>query len=421
MKILREIIIPQETVNDQEVLIIVLYFKEGDFVLANETVLEFETSKAVVAIEAGTDGYIHYKCKENDQIKIGSTAAIIFEDSDFLQKEKEDNYSNQNIEDESVSETLFSLSAELLIKENKIDKKIFSGTDFVNAEKVLSIINKDKKPIPKQVVNTAPEIHDISLYDVEKISFSKKREIEYLSSVQSFGMNSFVTVSVSATNFKKFTDTNLSTLRGSFLPVIIYEVSRLLKKFPKFNAFFDNDNIYYYKKINVGIAVDMEKGLKVLNIRDTNSLSLPEIETGILNISRKYLEDTGSPSDFSDITFTITDLSGFGVNNFYPLINKKNSAILGISSFDQETGKMNLTLTFDHRITEGKHASEFLTELKERLESYASNNNTENSTLFRCYKCMRKSNDTNPHVVFLKVLDKNANEQILCNICFAGY
>ena len=82
MKSLIDICIPRDTVNDEEVLIVSVPCDDGDYVRKGETVLEYETSKAVKSIEIQEEGYIAYRCKVMENVKVGSAVAAIFSSRD---------------------------------------------------------------------------------------------------------------------------------------------------------------------------------------------------------------------------------------------------------------------------------------------------------------------------------------------------
>jgi pyruvate/2-oxoglutarate dehydrogenase complex dihydrolipoamide acyltransferase (E2) component len=424
MKILQELIIPQESVNDDSVVILDLHFKNGDFVKKGDIALEFETSKANVSIEVMQDGYIFYECTGGDEVNVGSVVAKVLDSSKITESTKT-LQEKSLVADETIPvlKTIFSKKAEALLIEKGLKESDFSGKDFVNEDDVLRLIgtkeSKGKSEEPQKTRQTEIKIPKQNV-SVEKISTQKKREIEYLSAVQSYGLNSTVSVIVEAEKVLAFVN-DMPLLKGSFLPIIIYELARLLKKYPKLNSFFADNSIVYYNEVNLGIAMDMDKGLKVLKMSNPNQLSILEIERAIIDLSRKYYEDKSTVNDVSDITFTVTDLSGSGINSFFPLINKNNSGILAISSLDQKFKRINLSVTFDHRVTEGKYAASFLFELKTKVESYFKETKTEDkssSSDIRCYKCRRKLDDT---CTFLKVIDSKGKDQILCHVCYDGY
>ena len=313
MKILEEIVVPQESVNDDNVIITEIPFKNGDYIHKGDIILEFETSKAITEIESKFDGYVIYFCKEGDAIKIGEVIAKIvdnYQEREIKANDKTQNENNNTNKDKY--KTVFSLKALELINKYGLNKEDFEDRDFVNEQDVYLFLNPSNDKTDNNIISsTSLPIEDKLIIDknndniyIEKLPIQKLREIEYLSVVQKYGLVSSVSVSVDVENVINFVNTHLSLLKGSFLPIIIYELSRLLKKFSKLNAFYENKYINYYKDINIGIAIDMEKGLKVLKINKTDTLSMLNIEEEILNISKKYLDrkSTRLNSSHTDIS-----------------------------------------------------------------------------------------------------------------------
>ncbi len=129
-------------------------------------------------------------------------------------------------------------------------------------------------------------------------------------------------------------------------------------------------------------------------------------------LSNKYLDEALQVDDLTDITFTITDLSAEGVSFFRPLVNMMNSAILGVSSIDEKMQRCILTVTFDHRVTEGKLVAQFLNELKERIESYKSSHFTHPNQLIACFKCFKSLKDDLSDVGFTKCITPKGEEAL---------
>jgi hypothetical protein len=170
----------------------------------------------------------------------------------------------------------------------------------------------------------------------------------------------------------------------------------------------------------------MDKGLKVLKVPATDLKTIHEIEDSIFQSSNNYLDEKIRTDDLADITFTITDLSGEGVSSFSPLINMKNSAILGISAVDEKLKRSVLSLAFDHRVTEGKVAALFLSELKGRIQSYSSvyQNTTlqdERLSAITCYKCLKRLTEDLADVGFVRCITPQGKDAYICQSCFKGF
>jgi pyruvate/2-oxoglutarate dehydrogenase complex dihydrolipoamide acyltransferase (E2) component len=326
-------------------------------------------------------------------------------------------------------EPVFSADALRMIESRAMDKSLFMGRDFVNARDVEALLQGNGVSVPKKTTrNSQPDTKpaatvavDTSQFTVEKISSNKKREINYLSEVQSAGLISMINTTVETDGIFARLNSSLKYFKDSLLTIVMYEVGRLLRKYPLLNAYYDNGSIAYYRNINVGFAVDIGKGLKVLQVPNTDQRSVGEIEQTILELSNKYLDDELQVEHLTNISFTVTDLSAEEVSFFFPLVNAKNSAILGISSVDRKLNRCVLTLSFDHRVTEGKSAAQFLHELKDRLESYQSSYNSNSQQNISCFKCGKSLVSDLSDVGFVKCISPQGSEGYICQSCFKGF
>ena len=434
MAILQEIKVPLLAVNDTELTIVELSFENGSKVSKGATVMVFETSKTTFTAEAEADGFIQYNCEIGKDYEVGRLVGVIYSDVAELELAVKENIvvktfaSHQAKLEEWQGETLFSAAATELMLARKIDKQLFNGRDFVNktdVEAYLGIANRPDDPKewnkPTRQTTTQPSLHNNQLVVVQMLSSSKKREISYLSEVQSTGLTSTIDTSIDAVGLLEGCSRGTKFLKGSLLPFVIYESARLLKKYPLLNAYFADNEIAVYKEVNIGFAVDIDKGLKVLKVPQDSTKTIDQIEEKILALSGAYLDDTLTISDLSDITFTITDLSGEGVSFFRPLINKHNSAILGISAIDEKLGRCIFSITFDHRVTEGKLVAIFLKELKDRLESYKLPESKLLVDQIKCFKCFKELKEDLSEVGFAKCVTPQGVEGYVCQSCLKGF
>lgn len=376
MAVLQTILAPRETVNDETVFVTALFVKDGDLIVHDAPLIDVETSKAVVAIHAETEGYAKVHCAVGDEVPIGGILLEIL-DTAAAEPAGPSGVAAALPGAESTPDApVFSRRAAELMAAHQVPPDRFARHDFVLARDVQALLGndlpRDAAPsvpvVPRQ--GRPPEIEP-DLVEVEPLSRTKKTEIRYLADIQSSGLTSTAAVSIDAGEIYRALAGYESLFDRSLLPLLCYEASRLLKKYRALNACFLEDRIAFYKAVNVGVAVDMEKGLKVLTVYGADEQSLQAIDRTIFDLVDRYCEDRLETTDTSHSTFTITDLSAFGVDFFVPLVNARQSAILGVSALEEATGRLCLTLTFDHRVTDGKTAGLFLSELKARVESYA--------------------------------------------------
>jgi pyruvate dehydrogenase E2 component (dihydrolipoamide acetyltransferase) len=151
-----------------------------------------------------------------------------------------------------------------------------------------------------------------------------------------------------------------------------------LKEHPQLNARLEGDSIVVSSEINVGVAVDQEAGLIVPVLRATDRMSLQMAMKSLRELTEKAKEDKLRAEDVSGGTFTVSSLEGTVVDAFSPIINPPQAAILGVGRvrdvavFDGpdvvKRQATTLSLTFDHRITDGAPAARFLGRVAELLE-----------------------------------------------------
>jgi pyruvate/2-oxoglutarate dehydrogenase complex dihydrolipoamide acyltransferase (E2) component len=424
MTLINTIFAPQESVNDQFISLISLFVKNGDYVESDCLIAETETSKAVLEIRSEFPGYIKVFVEENSDIKVG-TKMFEFYDSPF-----EVELSNDNNIDEATSKsnsssekqnTVFSKAALNYIKENNINIDDFSSLTFVTTKDFNTSKDESKNLKPNIKNEFISNEINATERELRPISKSKKKEFEYLYSVNSSSVISRLSISV-AVNNKDSVSLAQNFIKSTPLPTIIQEVSKLLLKFPNLNSFYLNGQQAVYKNINIGFAIDDgAHGLKVASILSTDAMTLNMIEEAISDLTLKYSNNQLNLLELTSATFTITDLYNTEIVSFHPLVNVYNGCILGISSLRH--GEFIVDLSFDHRLTSGKEVSQFLSDLKYRLEARFNNfiaNSNQNYSNIKCVKCYRGTDeDINGNIFFHNVINSKYSGYV-CSNCLNG-
>ncbi|MCX7711500.1 MAG: 2-oxo acid dehydrogenase subunit E2 [Clostridia bacterium] len=163
--------------------------------------------------------------------------------------------------------------------------------------------------------------------------------------------------------------------------IILYAVSRTLVNHKDLNAHFLDDKMLYFKNVNLGVAVDTERGLMVPNIFNANLKSLNEISREVKKLVKDCQSGTINPDFLKGGSFTITNLGSLDIESFTPVLNAPQTGILGVNNIIQRAREvdgeyefypaMGLSLTFDHRALDGAPAAKFLKELKSNLENFS--------------------------------------------------
>jgi pyruvate dehydrogenase E2 component (dihydrolipoamide acetyltransferase) len=187
--------------------------------------------------------------------------------------------------------------------------------------------------------------------------------------------------------------TELEHLRARFAPkaeeaggkmtvtaIALKVCSSALKIFPQFNASIDlaKDEIVYKQYINIGVAVDTDRGLLVPVIRDVDKKNIVELAAELTQLSKKAREKKLTLAEMEGGTFTITNLGGIGGTGFSPIVNYPEVAILGLSRSSTEPVWLNakfeprlvlpVSLSYDHRLIDGADAARFLRWIAEAFE-----------------------------------------------------
>jgi pyruvate dehydrogenase E2 component (dihydrolipoamide acetyltransferase) len=164
--------------------------------------------------------------------------------------------------------------------------------------------------------------------------------------------------------------------------VLLKMVVGALKKYPKFNASLDveNNEVVYKDYVNIGVAVDTERGLLVPVVRDVDKKGILQLAKELGEIAEKARARKLGPEDLQGGNFSISNLGGIGGTGFTPIVNPPEVAILGVARgsvepvWDAEAGAfqprtmMPLSLSYDHRLIDGADAARFLRLICEIIE-----------------------------------------------------
>ena len=170
-------------------------------------------------------------------------------------------------------------------------------------------------------------------------------------------------------------------VRLGFMSLFIRAATEALKRFPAVNASLDGDDIVYHGFYDIGVAVSSDRGLVVPVLRDTDKMSMADVESRIRELGGLAQKGKLGLADMTGGTFTISNGGVFGSLMSTPILNPPQTAILGMHAINDRPmavdGKveilpmMYLALSYDHRMIDGKEAVQFLVTIKELVEDPA--------------------------------------------------
>jgi pyruvate dehydrogenase E2 component (dihydrolipoamide acetyltransferase) len=163
--------------------------------------------------------------------------------------------------------------------------------------------------------------------------------------------------------------------------IVLYAVARTLINHRPLNAHLVDDKMLLFRHVNLGVAVDTERGLMVPTIFEADQKSLSQISAEAKRLAEECRSGSINPDALQGGTFTVTNLGSLGVEYFTPVLNPPQTAILGVNTIVQRVKQtedgvayypaMGLSLTFDHRAVDGAPAARFLKELVSNLEHFS--------------------------------------------------
>ncbi len=169
----------------------------------------------------------------------------------------------------------------------------------------------------------------------------------------------------------------------TYMAFIAKAVIAALRRFPVVNASLDGDNIVYKKDINLGIAVALEAGLIVPVIKHADEKNLLGLSRSIADVAERARAKQLKPDEVHGGTFTITNPGQFGSQFGLPIINQPQVAILGVGTIEKRAVVVDdaiairtmayLTLGYDHRLVDGATGDQFMSEVKQQIENFDSN------------------------------------------------
>jgi pyruvate dehydrogenase E2 component (dihydrolipoamide acetyltransferase) len=175
--------------------------------------------------------------------------------------------------------------------------------------------------------------------------------------------------------------TNLARARGdrSYLPYLLQATVAGLKRVPDLNATLAGDDIVFWERYDIGVAVQTDQGLVVPVLRNADEKSLDELEAEASRLAEGARTGALKPEDLRGSTFTVSSAGRLGGLMTTPIVNHPEVAILSLGRIAPRPAVVDgevvareigwLSCTFDHRVVDGVRASEFLLAVIERLQS----------------------------------------------------
>ena len=380
----------------------------GDTVSAGDIIAEFEADKATVEIEAGDSGQLlELRAEPGDELGEGAVIAVIGAAGDSPAPAAEKAQAETAREPEAPSAADANggaMPADGHIKASPLARRIAAdkGIDLSRVKgsgpggRIVKADVEDLSAtpiLPPAPVTTAPTAGQATWgkvpdADVEEIPLSRMRRAIADGTVRSKSNTPHFYVAVEADvapllALRAEINSALAE-RGVKLSVndmLIKALALALRAFPNLNTHYYGDRFVKHSRINIGIAVALpENGLVNVVCHDADTIRLSDMAVNNLAMYERARVGRIKPDDIRGATFTISNLGPFNVKDFSAIISSPEAGILAVSSSrrvpvvldDGSLGvgtRMNMTLSVDHRVSNGAEGAAFMNHLRELIEN----------------------------------------------------
>ncbi|MDL2252467.1 2-oxo acid dehydrogenase subunit E2 [Ruminococcaceae bacterium OttesenSCG-928-I18] len=394
----------------------------GEYVKAGELLMTVESNKAQVDIDATASGYlVQILHEEGDEVPVTLPVGYLADSLDETLPQPGDGQAAPAAEKPAeatppvplrrqapapTGKTLASPKARVLAKQRGVNLAALIGTGvdgMVTAKDVETATGSAPKATPvarelarQQGVDLASiagsgDQNRIMKADVQAAATSPagqtapltgmRRVIadNMLKSVQTMAhAYHWVEVDMSAVAKAR---KELATLEQklSYNDFIVLAAVRALGDFPAMNSTLTEEGLTLHGQVNLGVAVSLEQGLIVPNIKDAQTKNLESLHREIGDLATRAREGDLRPEEYKGGTFTVSNLGMFGLDGFFAIVNPPEVGILAAGRVADrvvaEEGAavvkpcMTLSLTYDHRVVDGALAAEFLARARQYLEA----------------------------------------------------
>ena len=364
---------------------------EGDRVTKGEPLLEIETDKAVMEVEAPADGVLAgITGKVGSDIPVGQTIAWIVAPGEKPPAENKSptllargtTESHAAPVAMSASETSNAVSARIspkarrLAKELGVDIAIVRGTG--PGGEILASDVQAAQAAPVAPTQTEKKSTSLEVPSTLGRLMAERTTQSWITVPHFFVMREIEAVALNQYRDQLAAEVERShNIRITHTDVLVALAARVLLKHPRLNSSWTADGIRHHDYVNMGVAIAVNGGVVAAVIPNAHTASLPEIAQRRRDIAERARAGKLRPADIADATFTISNLGMYHVNQFTAIITPPQAAILAVGTIADRVvadgGKpivrpmITLTLSCDHRAADGARAAIFLNDLADAV------------------------------------------------------
>jgi pyruvate dehydrogenase E2 component (dihydrolipoamide acetyltransferase) len=369
--------------------------KEGEAVAKGETLLEVETDKAVVEVEALADGFLAgVQAKEGDVIAVGRTIAWIVNKGEAAPADEvpaavvasATTPAARAAESAAASADAAIAGARLKIspKARRLANELHVNLDAVRGSGAGGeILASDIEAAAKSSAVSPSVVAPSSGAKIETLTaigrLMAERTTQSWTSVPHFFLVREVDASALQETREKLTLSAAANSSGKIThtDLLIALVARVLVQHPRLNASWTPNGIQLHPEVNIAIAIAVNDGVIAAVIPNAHVTSIADVATHRRDLAERAKCGKSRPQDFAGATFTISNLGMFQIDSFTAIIPTPQAAILAVGAISDRIvaidgqpavwSMMTLTLSCDHRVIDGARGAQFLNDLAQAI------------------------------------------------------
>ncbi|MDF7673298.1 dihydrolipoyllysine-residue succinyltransferase [Acetobacteraceae bacterium ESL0709] len=327
--------------------------KEGDYVQAGDIVLELETDKVSLEVQAPVAGRLEIMAAQGNEVTVDQLVA-------------------------SIDETALPPVPQVVASTESASAPVSPESETL--AETHETCKKDNHPcdLPSSVT-VKDEVRRVPMSRLRQTIARNLKEAQNTAAIlTTFNEIDMGSVRDLRTQYRDLFEKKNGGTRLGFMSFFAKAVIGAIKDYPTLNAQIDGDDIVYRNHVNLGIAVGTERGLVVPVIRHAEQMDFAELERCVADYGKRARDGALKLDELAGGTFTITNGGIFGSLLSTPILNRPQSGVLGMHTIQDRPVARNgqvvirpmmyVALSYDHRLIDGREAVSFLVRIKELVE-----------------------------------------------------
>jgi pyruvate dehydrogenase E2 component (dihydrolipoamide acetyltransferase) len=401
-----EITVPKLGLTMEEATLVSWKAAAGDMVKKEQIVLVLETDKVTFEMPSPGDGLLHPVAAPGSRIEVSQVVGYLAADKAELAKLAAQHPAAETGAPAAAAAAASrpvagaagqtaapaaaggrvkaSPVARVMAQAHGIDLGLIAGTGPGGRVVRADVLKAIEKGVPAKAASAPAAAAGELLSVVQEIPIAGVRKVIFKNMHLSLATQAQLTLHTEASAaamMRLRSRLNAAGAKVSYNAVLVKVIAQALKQHPLVNASVEGEVIKVWRQVHVGVAMDLGRGLIVPKVRNAEGKSIREISADIDRLVEAAKAGSLALDDLTLGTFTLTNLGAWDIDDFTPIVNHPESAILGAGRIVEKPvardgqvviePRMALSLSFDHRIIDGAPGAAFLKTIKDMIEEPA--------------------------------------------------